>query len=417
MNKYKGMSVGDWNLGIVFLYLTLFAASFNDILRIPNTTITLFRSLVFLAVGYCLWVNRDSFKYILIFCVIVGINFIQSVYYSETNLYGLEFSWSVFLENAYLFFCIFSVIMIVVTLMKVQEDGGQLCMQFLKIIACLYLMILYSIILTPDFYDYLVSLNMITNRNDLAAYVAVILPVYLYEALGQKKLISIVWCVLAFLCIGMLGRKLVMFGMLIEAFVIFLVLKKSWKNILTVFACVVAVLLFNAFTDTINFQYIFLKLENGLMGIVGMKSYNVIADSESYRVAVFDYGMEEIINTKLLGVGIGNAPRLIPLMMPLGSDFMYKGDGSVVSVHNFIIQMLLEFGFLALLAALYVVRYTITLIRRKSTGFQYIYLSVLTGIWIWGLAPSGYYTLYYCYIVLTYVVCMNRNIRGFVNES
>lgn len=405
------------SIGTYLLYITIFSASFNDILRIPNTTITLFRALVFWAVGYCVMVNRDSVKYLLLFCVIVGINFIQSVYYSETNLYGMEFSWPVFLGNAYLLFCVMAVIMIVATLMKRQENGGKLCMRFLKIIACLYLMILYSIILTPDFYDYLVSLNMITNRNDLAAYVAVILPVYLYEALGQKKLISIVWCVLAFLCIGMLGRKLVMFGMLIEAFVIFLVLKKSWKNILTVFACVVAVLLFNSFTDTINFQYIFLKLENGLMGIVGMKSYNVIADSESYRVAVFDYGMEEIINTKLLGVGIGNAPRLIPLMMPLGSDFMYKGDGSVVSVHNFIIQMLLEFGFLALLAALYVVRYTITLIRRKSTGFQYIYLSVLTGIWIWGLAPSGYYTLYYCYIVLTYVVCMNRNIRGFVNES
>lgn len=399
------------SLGKYFLYFTLFCAALNDMLRIPGTTVTLFRMIVVFSVLYCLKINWVSFKYFFWLVIILLINIFQSMTYADMNTYGIEFSIEIFLWNSYFYFCIVSIVVIMDTLAYKDECFVKRCGSLVFWLAYIYLLFLWMILIVPDAYTILTSYNVLSNMNNIGAYIAVIYSIFLYKAINDKDFKSLLFCVMSLLVLILLGRKLVTTGILIETVYIFLISDKYnakviWWGVGGVFCYV-----FIYFFDYELIEKIYKMLDVVITTaeyIYDEHVYEKIQTSQTFRVGVFVYGIQEIINSNFVGIGIGNTAYLLRMLMPMG-DYMLKGDGAVSS-HNFVIQLVLEFGFIAILFGSFVAKKVLNvLMEEKKNIFHYTFISIMLSIWIWLLAPSGFYTVYYVYIVLGYIIlAMNR---------
>ena len=397
-----------YSFSTMLLYMTLISAALNDLLRIPDTQISLFRIMMVFSVIYCLNVNSKCRKYMIVLLVLLLINIVQAINYSEMNNYGLGFSLDVFLFNAFFYCCIVAVIMVISTLANQDNNFEVNGLKIIKNISYFYVLILFVVLLDSNVYSQLTSHKILTNMNDISASVAAVYPIFLYEALKEKDVRSIAFCIISFFVVCFLGRKLATAGMVVEIIAMFLYIG-SFK--LTIKACW-GILLFS-FIGTIIYLLdfgFFTKISN-ILDIVMMSAdyiwdghvFTKVDDSMSFRVSTFIYGAQEIVNSNFMGIGMGNAAYLLRDIMPMG-DYMMKGDGAV-STHNFIIQLLLEFGFVAIVFFVMWLRYVLRLIKIKIKGkLTCAFITMSTGVWLWGLAPSGFYTTYYIHIIFLYII-------------
>ncbi|MBE6085663.1 MAG: O-antigen ligase family protein [Selenomonas ruminantium] len=393
-----------------FLLMTLFTASFNDLLRVPGTTLTLFRILMPIAVIFCMILNKHCHKYVLLSVIVGVINFVQSVFWTEMNVYGIEFKLTIFISSLYFYICIVSLLLVIDTIRLRNTDFEFVLLQFIKIVSLGYLLLLLLYVCFPEIALMLEDEGMLSNMNNIGACIAATLPVYIYETFKEENKRSFFFLITSFFLIVLLGRKLCLVGMLVSVVVMYaMIYTIRYEKYVKIGIFLMILVIINQFGYIVNLDSMFNKITAGLQHLLFMHEYAEIYDSESYRVTVFIEGGREILDTFFCGIGIGNAQRVIPAIIPLSNDMLRSDDG-VAAVHNFIIEILLEFGFVALIAFVGVIIHTWNVIRINSYKYKYIYVGMFSGIWFWGLAPSGFYTLYHVYIIFMFTYFMNKKI-------
>ena len=352
--------------------------------------------------------NRCCWKYLGILIVLLLINIGQALIYTENSAYRISFSWEIYLFNAYFYFCIVSVLMIVSTLSKNDDRFSVNMDSLIRKLAYIFCVILYVFLLSPGTYDFLFSHNVLTNINDIVACIAAVYSLFLTDAIQKKDLNGIAFCMLSFVGIVIAGRKLALAGILLELLYVLIsvaprritVTKILWGLIGFVMASIICVCNWEMIGKI--YEYINTIILAGEYVIDG-RIYEKINSSMAFRVSVIIYGIEEMANSMCLGIGIGNTAYLLREMMPMG-NYMMKGDGAV-STHNFIIQLVLEWGYVALIFGLAWVRYVVKLLSiREKSKFHHVFICMSISVVIWGLAPSGFYTIYFVYIMFFYII-------------
>ena len=77
----------------VFSYFILFSSIFNDILRIPNTKMSLFRMFSFGGIVLGIRYYKKLIKVLSVYAAIAVITFLQSLYFIKISDFGLKINY------------------------------------------------------------------------------------------------------------------------------------------------------------------------------------------------------------------------------------------------------------------------------------------------------------------------------------
>lgn len=407
---FSGLSI---NYKTPFLYLMLFAACFNDILRIGESALTLFRILVFIGFLFCISYMGKTYKYIIAFVALSGISFLQSFFFAATNDLGIGISTGRFIQYEYYYLCITIVICAVHALWYVEKDlFFSSFKRFLFLIGYLYLIIFVLIGLNFNIGGVL----FINNVNDYGAMLAAIFPFFCVDLVRKHdwKCGLTAMLIIAFLWLNdcKMGLFAVMFEILILCYLYPRYRLKNLRILLDVFTIIfISILLYIIVKKNISINGY--SIEYAVMDpIRRMLSGELYAQSDSsvtYRANVMIAGAVWLVKTGFVGIGMGNAGVLMRQVLEDYGLYEKWMSSSAVSLHNALIEFLLEFGYIAIIVIFLFLRNVIRLLKEKKiTDSQMIYIAVVVGSLLWIQGPSGILTNYFIYMLFAYLVFQNR---------
>ncbi len=399
---------------LLLVYIFLFFGAFNDVIRIGTTKITLFRILlpfVFFTVLLKCDLNRKLF---ILTCVLGVILLLQSVIFCDVNKIGVRFIVDRFIEYMFYYFCIFVVICSVIMIYKYLNynnyDFEEEFAKFLIFIGVLYLLIFILLYHFPSIRDYI----YLNNQNDYGAMLTAILPIYYYRMKKNRNCIYIFLIGMTLLYLLKNDCKMALLGAIIQIFlIIYLELKDKYISLKN-FVMIPVVVLFVGFIYFANSRNISINGYNWqdtimkpIRAITTLEMYPQSNTSISFRVNTFIVGIIWLKKTFFLGVGIGNSGILIKNI--LGNHNLYDSwMGNVaVSVHNVFLEVLLDFGIIAIIGFVLLIRENISLIKKnKLKGYEkaFIVLSVSSLLWLQG--PSGVLVDYLIVMIFVYYILL-----------
>lgn len=401
---------------VFWLYVVVFAAVFNDILRFGDSEITVFRLLLIIGIFKCFQKNfKTTFKVYSIFAGIMLLNFFQTILFSIISGTGISFSPITFFSYVFFYFCIVSVILMVYTIYII--DPVSFMTSFEKFIVFLSVCIaVLMLLLFLRNMGYVAIFNLqYNNINNYGAYLAGAYVIFLYKALKKHKFFSIFMCTFIICLLYLADCKLDLLGVIVETMVMIptLTMKKHkhFRKILLigVLLMLIAIVMYMAnrnmsiFNHSIN-DLIVIPIKRIISGV----AYDYSNSSGLFRVNIFIYGMQWICKSFLLGIGMGNSGKLMRKIIP--GDRLEDGWAAFnsMSIHNTFIELLLEFGFVLLILIVWlVINYRK---NRININKDLIFKTTIIGSVFWLLAPSTILNDYFIFILFTYLY-----LSGFVN--
>lgn len=415
------------NRNTAFLYFILFLSAYNDILRFPGTSFSLFRFFQPVTLLFCLLVSKKCKKVFIIYAIIVIINFLQSNIFTLTNGIGFKFDFKNFLTFSYYYLCITTVICVTITIYEKNEvDFEENFMRFIRNIGRIHLIILFL-------HGFLrANSNVILgNINNYGAAVVCICPIYIIRAYQKRKIIDIITCVLCLIALYFGDCKLSIAGMVFEIILVVLLSLRNKQNESK--ANLKPLYFVLGFIIILIVYYVLLNNDMGVSIVYGLTSAinnirerNYISESTSiaYRTNVVILGLEWLWKTKLLGIGMGNFGRLVRMKIPY--YFEKWTNTNYISPHNAILEMLIEFGPISIVLYYRIIIRIIKTLKSERTDRNILFLVVFISIWLWILNPSEILTLYVIWFVLAYLLIINKNTvddgnkiersKGFLNK-
>lgn len=390
-----------------FLYVILFSASFNDILRPGASKITLFRILMFAGPFICLSCMRKTIFYFYTFFFLTIISFIQTIFFAGINEYGIGFDPGRFIRNIYYYLCIMVVICIVHTLLHMERNlFFSYFRQFICYVSILYLIVFIVSGLKPGIREYL----FINNINDYGAVLAAVFPFFAVAFLNHHDIKSGAAAgLIAFFCVYN-DCKLALLGVAAEVFILwYLYQRQKIKNLrfmLVIFVLIVLGIVFyilklkNISVNGYEFQGAVLE---PIRHILDGQMYGQSNSSATYRANVWITGIIWLLKTGCAGIGVGNAGVLIRSV--LGRQNLYETWmlSDSVSVHNALLEFMLEFGFIAVFT---IVVFAVNILKsmkcRRLNDDQMVCVSSIVSAVFWLQGPSGIVTDYFIFMLFTY---------------
>lgn len=403
------------------LYATLFAAVFNDVLRISGTDISLFRILMIVTWIQCFAKRSNKLgKCLLVFFVFVVINGIQTLYF--TSLDGFQNSVTIqrFLSYVYFAFCIFSVIFFTFEIFRYRKKYfiKEFC-RFVVVCSYIILGLFIYIAISKHILGRNVSL-FVSNVNNYGMYLNLVIPLFLDRFFSGQKKSSII--TLSLMVIGMVVNdcKINLIAAVIML-VVFLILKRKDASqtisrtvigFIIFFSVVIFVAYFTSGNLILNGHGFEELIGTPIKRIITGSLYSTSLTSIRYRVNVIIVGIPWLLKTHLIGIGFGNANIL--MRSALGGYIMKEKlyDYQSISLHNAPLELLLDFGIISLVCYIIGIAYTIKIVKKKQlTAFQIVFCSTVLSLPVWILSPAGITTTYFLFITMVFMYLSSREIE------
>ena len=397
------------NRKTAFLYFALFFAIYNDIIRIPYSDFTAFRLVQPIALLYAFAVGKKSKFIIAAYAGIMAINFSQYYFFTSTNALGITSDYSEYLSYIYFYFCITTVFCIVTTLYEIDPQNAEKnFISFIRKIGIIEI----ALVLAHGFIR-AHGILLVGNINNHGATVAAIVPFFSINAVRKRKVSDIIVIIFAVLALYVGDCKLCLIGVFIQIAVMMLLLARDVKdgsrNSLKIGYLPILILfvLFGVyiFTSTELGALIFKQLSVATFQF-GNKEYLSTTSSLGYRINVIILGFEWLVRSWFLGIGMGNFGKIIRFDIPyLAPKWIEKG---YVSPHNTPLELLIEFGPIAIAAYIYIFKRLISALKKKRTDINVIFIAEFISIWVWILNPSRITTVYSIWAIIAFLFISNR---------
>lgn len=395
------------------LYITLFCAVFNDVLRIGTTDFSFFRIIMLITWIYCIGIDFKKFsKWFLIFIGIMIINSIQTGLFIMTNEYNIIFSIYRYLSYGYFAFCIFSVIYF--TFFLYEADKKNFIRNFTKFVyICSYgILIIFTYIAVMK---HILNRNIamfVSNVNNYGMYLDCVLPFFIIRIIKNKSPSAMAFFIVSMVMMVINDCKINIIGCFAELLILlFLETKNGSLKIYQRYSMVVLLMgifgiIFLFYQGIINLNgHGFLELvEEPLRRLITREPYANSASSIPYRVNMIIVGTKWLFKTKFAGIGFGNSNILMRYAME-GYNMREKLYAyQSISLHNAPLTMLLDFGFLAVIFYFKAIKRIIKVaFQRNLNDLKVVFGAVGLSMPIWILSPAGITTTYFLFIVVSFL--------------
>lgn len=392
-----------------FLYLFLFAGAFNDILRLGSTDITLFRIMLPFAILLTLSKSKKVRKLYLLTLGIAIVSFMQSLLFCDLNHVGIQFSINRYMLYLFYYICIVTVIGSVILIFEKNILNFEYKFQkYIVIIGIGYLFIFMYIYLGD--YNYSNMNIVINNYNDYGAMITAVLPIFYYKSKNKNKLLFMIYIAMAVTFLILNDCKLALLGVITQVFmIIYFELGKNIryrKLLLIPVILVVLVFLFFANSMDISLHGYTWKgtVVEPIKSVIHGEMYAQSNTSISFRVNIFIVSIQWILKTKILGIGIGNSGLLMKKELEYHGLYDSWMNSSSVALHNVFMEILLEFGVIAIFGIIYILKKVILILRKsKLDQMEICFVTVILSSIFWGMAPSRITTDYQIIAIISFL--------------
>ena len=368
---------------------------------------------MFLAWGWCLLKRSNTTgRWFLIFIGILFINILQSVFFFETNSLGINASLTRCLSYQYFAFCIFSVIYFTQRIFELDKNAFFKNMNtFITICSYLILLIFATIAVFKQILGWEIPLY-VSNVNNYGMYLDLVMPFFIIKIIKNKDVGSFLFFSTSFATMLINDCKLNIIGMFFEVMILLLMSRKSgYQNVftkciivVTTATCSIIAILFLGEVIRINGHGFDELLFDPIYRLITGTLYPVSISSIEYRVNVMIISMQWVVNTFGFGIGFGNSNLLMREVLGgyIMKDNLY--DYPSISLHNAPMEILLDFGFIALyFFSKIIVKALKTVSKKRLADYEIIFCNIVFSSPIWILSPAGITTTYFLFIVIIFL--------------
>lgn len=398
----------------LFLYIFLFTAAFNDLLRIGTSRLSIFRILLPIAMLVAFCSSGKARKVYAIMGLVLIASLAQSLFFCNSNDVGVHFSINRYLVYAFYYLCIASVVAAVLSIVEDVEFGVEDFSRFLSVIGVCYLLVFIYIYYSNQ--HNISSSLIINNPNDYGAMLTAMFPFFYCYYKEKGRIASLLFIAISLMFLVLNDCKLALLGTIVQVFLLsYFELrnkKPKWKNA-TLIAIASAFIAFLIFVNNKDFTFHGYSWEGTVVepikAMLQGHLYGQSNTSVSYRVNTFIVSMEWLKRTRLVGIGIGNSGFLIRNVLGARSLYLSWLNNTAVSLHNVFLEVLLEFGIIAIIGVALIAKTVIKILGKLELNkYEVMFLTTLISSLLWLQGPSGVLTDYMIVVLFTYeYICMN----------
>lgn len=320
--------------------------------------------------------------------------------------------WKTVVFEAYVFGIYLFILFVIVEFIKIRTKNqfGKVFFSFLNVVFILTIVICCL--------EFLLGINMpnttkssaihayFDNENELCAALACMSIIYFYHVIFSKRYVYLAHVLIALLIIYFDDAKLSLLGAVLgfgALIVFFLIRKISMKRQLSVFIFISFVLA------------IFIMLASKFINIRGYNLFDMLVapvkriislnpidrwDSIGYRTNAIIYGITGLINTFFVGVGFGHADTVL-------NGYLM---GEAISMHNIIVQFVVEFGIVALIIYILIIKRLVTNFKKSNSRINVLKLVfALSFILISSQSSQGILSNYYVWTIVLFIALLPIN--------
>lgn len=367
--------------GLFFLFFILIGFSSVSLSLQNNLLITFFLGLFILILVLKLKINyfkmeKNTSK--IYFLVLV------SVFFLSHYLSPYSFDYMIYRYFGILF-CIFFGIIGYFIFKNNAIDLKFICkiLSLIGFVHCLFVIYLWFSVPDPVNYNWILNLPFFSNIRHLADYLAICFLASFYLLIDEEKKYQILYyinCLITLSVIIWTGSRAAYIGIFIA--ILLIVLKKRSVLLTSIFLLIPSLLV----------QYFFMTNING-MGF--SRTFDTSSQSlnsySSGRLSLYEGVVTKFLESPLLGLG-PEAVRNIAIP---------NGSAVFAQAHNFILQILIEFGIIGFIVTLLIFAKPFLRIRQiMNDWYALILSSFIVNIVITSLFNGGFY-----YIVTLHLFC------------
>lgn len=402
----------DIRFKTTFLYVFLFAGAFNDLLRLGSSSINLFRILLPVAFLITLISSVRSRRIYLIALIIGLLALVQSLFFCYINDAGVRFSLERYLSYLVLYFGIVVVITSIVTIYEANRDCFiRSFSSFIMCVGVCYLIVFAAMYLLH--YDYSSLPITLNNPNDYGAVIAATIPVFYFRSKESRHpLIMLAYIPIAMLLLVINDCKLVLLGVAAQILIVaYLEIRNRayrYRRLIllpAILAFIIVLIIVDALDVTLNGYSWKDSIVAPIQAMFRGEMYMQSNTSVLYRINSIIASVQWMFYSGFLGIGIGNSGVLMRNV--LGSHGLY-GEWMVnesISLHNAFLELLLDFGFVAVIGLVLLIRKIIQVFKNSVLNrMQMCFLTVILSAILWLQAPSVVLTDYQIFTIITFLL-------------
>lgn len=404
------------NIILIIIYIILTIAVMSDILRIPNTSITFFRISIPLAVFIIMLFPKWIKRFMLISSGFFMLNIFYNLLFYKVYRTDLDFQLSEFLKYSILYVSIFIILILVCIVKEISgEEFEKEFMRWIKVVGMLLIAVLFLYDFIPDFFGSL----PLDNPNNYGCYIAAVFPFYLLGAYKERKVIYL-WAI----GIGLVGlyindSKISLFGVFFQVALLFFVMSSKTKGsffirriaipVLAVFGVFILIFVVNPSIHGYSLQGI---ISEPLRRILMNDPYPTYTASVSFRTNTTIFALSTLWRLKGLGIGAGNLGVVLKDQFPdINPAYTNALNATSMSLHNSWLEFMIDMGIVGIVLLLLPLIYAVRLYFGK---YNMSYMEKLVLIFtisfpVWSLGPSGVYTQYFLFAVITFLVICRKD--------
>lgn len=408
---------------VTVIYILLVFAAFSDVLRIPNTSFTIFRLSLPVIMAIVLMHPKYGKWLIGLTAALALLTTVQYIIFYRVDRTDLDFSVSISLK----FFVLYVLAIIVFLLVKILKDYTKTNFekQGFKFIVCLgYCMMIVTMLHYCDveYFDsqFFASLTP-DNPNNYGCYIAALFPFLVVNLREKRRVRDWVGILMAITIVYIRDSKASLFGIVIVGLV-FICVSQPAENAEKLFLyryviiiCAIIVIVGLIITNPrINGYSLQDTIAQPIIRILTCNPYPDYESSISYRTNTIIYCMKKLVQTGFIGIGLGNTGVALKRDFPnISPELELAKDAPVLSLHNSWLECALDLGIVALVVYFILIKYVLKLYftKGKLTSIEQLRVMFIISFPIWSMSTSGMYTLYYLMIVMAYLLFSNPDAK------
>ena len=398
------------------IYIILALAIFSDILRIPDTKITFFR----LSLPFALFIALVYKKYAKIVMGMAATLFllssIQYCIFYKIQKPELSFSISNAVKSIFLYFIM--IIIFGIMLILRDREGERFEERFLNFIVTIgFVLIFIAIldILDRHFFDsgFFGGLK-VDNENNYACFFSALFPFFLAEYQKKRKLRDIAGIILILITVVANDSKAALFGIVVSA-IVFLCISMGNENRKKFFIyryglaiiAIIGIVSIIITNPSIHGYYLQDVIYQPIRRIIQNDPYPDYSSSISFRTNTTNYCLREMAKGGFVGFGPGTTGIMLKHQFP-ELKFLWDSarNSETISLHNPWLEILLDFGIVAIIAFFMALKYAFTRYfnRIKLSSLEKIRVAYILSFPIWVISASGIYTQYYLITIMIFLL-------------
>lgn len=392
----------------LFLYVFLFCAAFNDILRIGSTPFSFFRFLLPFATIFTVSFSKKARFVYVIFSLIAFCSIIQSLLFSVLFQDLMSFSIRRYMEYFFYYYCISVVICSVLCLYEQDSSRFFPNMEvFILLVAFFYFGVFCLISYFPRIINNYLYLS---NVNDYSAVIVATIP---FLILKQMKKAKFSWILISLIVSYFLLKndcKLALIGLFLQFLIIgYYEIRNKVKEKLIYFLFVLSlmiifILILLKSNLSINGYYLNDTLFEPIKRILKLDYYDTSDTSVTFRTNSFIASIRILLESFFLGIGIGNSGVVMKSILIKHGLSKAAYGFELISLHNVFFEMLIEFGLIALVFVLFVVKKILRIIKKRYLNISdLLFLTIIISSVFWLQAPSGILCEYQLFVIFSVV--------------